>query len=279
MRGGSNRPSFAKTNDLEVSCLRILFIGDVVGRPGRDILEQRLESIRLDMDIDLTIVNGENAAGGMGITPQVARELFDLGVDAITLGNHAWDKKDILDYIGHEPRLLRPLNWPGNPPGNGSVILNGPRGTKVAVLSLHGRVFFPMHLDDPFRLGQEEAARLRLETPVIIVDFHGEATSEKVAMGWFLDGRVSAVVGTHTHVQTADEVILPKGTAFITDVGMTGPYQSVIGVETEIILNRFLTQMPTRFEVAGGPARIAGLVIDVDDLTGRAKAVRRILEH
>jgi metallophosphoesterase (TIGR00282 family) len=259
--------------------LRILFIGDVVGRPGRTILEQRLESIRLDLDIDLTIVNGENAAGGMGITAQVAREIFDLGVDAITLGNHVWDKKDILDYIGHEPRLLRPLNWPGNPPGNGSVILNGPRGTKVAVLSLHGRVFFPIHLDDPFRLGLEEITRLRRETPVIIVDFHGEATSEKIAMGWFLDGRVSAVVGTHTHVQTADEVILPKGTAFITDVGMTGPYQSVIGVETDLVVNRFLSQMPTRFEVAGGPARIAGLVVDVDDATGRAKAVRRILEH
>lgn len=259
--------------------MRILFIGDVVGRPGRNILEQRLESLRLDLDIDITIVNGENAAGGMGITPPIARELFGLGIDAITLGNHVWDKKDITDYIGHEPRLLRPLNWPGNAPGNGSVILNGPRGTKIAVLNLHGRVFFPMHLDDPFRLGLEEATRLRRETPVIIVDFHGEATSEKIAMGWFLDGRVSAVVGTHTHVQTADEVILPRGTAFITDVGMTGPYQSVIGVETEIVLNRFLTQMPARFEVAGGPAHLAGLVIDIDESTGRATAVRRILER
>lgn len=259
--------------------MRILFCGDVVGKAGRDILAQRLPRLRRELGADLTVVNGENAAAGLGITPALAEELFRLGADVVTLGNHAWDKRDILTYIDEEPRLLRPLNLPPGTPGQGSAVVTARDGTRVAVVNLHGRVFFPFFPDDPFRAVVDACERLRAVTPVILVDFHAEATSEKAAMGWFLDGRVSAVVGTHTHVQTADEQILPGGTAYVTDVGMCGPWQSVIGMDTELVLERFRTQLPVRLEVARGPAVLGAVLVEVDPGSGRALRIQRILER
>jgi metallophosphoesterase (TIGR00282 family) len=259
--------------------LRILFFGDVVGRPGRDVVKERLAALKKAVGADVVIVNGENAAAGAGITAQLCRELFDLGVDAITLGNHAWDKREIATYIDEEPRLIRPVNYPPGTPGFGSYVIKRNGQPVAAVVQAHGRVFTPLLFDDPFRALEEVVQQLRAITPVILVDFHGEATAEKVALGWFLDGKVSAVVGTHTHVQTADEVILPEGTAYITDVGMCGPWVSVIGTDVGLVLERFLTQMPVRLEVAGGPAILSAVVIDVDPATGRATAIERILER
>lgn len=258
--------------------MRVLFFGDVVGKSGRDVLAARLPRLRRELQADVVVVNGENAAAGFGITPAIAADLFRLGADVITLGNHAWDKREIATYIDGEPRLLRPLNFPPGTPGFGSALVEA-RPCPVAVICLHGRVFFPFYLDDPFRAADAEVERLRAKTPVIIVDFHAEATSEKVAMGWHLDGRVSAVIGTHTHVQTADDQILPGGTAYLTDVGMCGPWQSVIGVEKDLALERFRTQMPVRLEAAKGPAVLAAAVIDVDPATGRALRIQRILER
>ncbi|BDG59987.1 TIGR00282 family metallophosphoesterase [Caldinitratiruptor microaerophilus] len=258
--------------------MNILFFGDVVGKAGRQFLARRLGPLRREHGADLVVVNGENAAAGAGITPAVTQELLRLGVDVVTLGNHAWDRRDIQTYIDSEPRLLRPLNLPAGTPGFGSAVVNTAAG-RAAVVCLHGRVFFPFHPDDPFRVVQSEVERLREITPVIVVDFHGEATSEKAALGYFLDGKVSAVVGTHTHVQTADERILPGGTAYITDVGMCGPQHSVIGMDVEQALQRFLTQLPVRLEVARGPAVLSAVVITVDPGTGKALGIRRILEH
>lgn len=259
--------------------LRILFFGDVVGKPGREILLRRMGDLSRTLGADVVVVNGENSAAGVGITAQICRELFDAGAHVITLGNHAWDKREIATYIDEEPRLIRPINFPPGTPGFGSYVVKRGEKPLMAVVQAHGRVFTPLLLEDPFRGLEEVVERLRQITPIILVDFHGEATSEKVAMGWFLDGRVSAVIGTHTHVQTADEVILPGGTAYLTDVGMCGPWVSVIGTDRQLVLERFLTQMPVRLEVAKGPAILSAVVIDVDPATGRATGIQRILER
>lgn len=259
--------------------LRILFFGDLVGRTGRDVVLRRMDDLRKTTGADVVIVNGENAAGGVGITAQICRELFEAGVDVITLGNHAWDKREIGTYIDEESRLIRPLNFPPGTPGSGHALVKRGGRPVMAVVQAHGRVFTPLLLEDPFRGLEEVVERLRNVTPVILVDFHGEATSEKLAVSWFLDGKVSAVIGTHTHVQTADEVILPGGTAYLTDVGMCGPWVSVIGMDRNLVVERFLTQMPVRLEVARGPAILSAVLIEVDPATGRATAIERILER
>jgi metallophosphoesterase (TIGR00282 family) len=255
--------------------LNILFIGDVVGDPGRRAIAAHVGGLRSEGRIDFCIANAENAAGGFGLTREVADELFALGVDVLTGGNHTWDKKEILDFIDREPRILRPANYPPGVPGARSGVFIASSGARVGVLSLMGRVFMPI-TDCPFRCADELVPILRAETPTIIVDIHAEATSEKVAMGWYLAGRVSAVVGTHSHVPTADERVLPGGTAYLTDAGMTGPYDSVIGVEKEIAIKRFLTQTPRRFITATGDPRLSGAIITIDDVTGRASAIERI---
>jgi hypothetical protein len=254
--------------------MKVLFIGDIMGEPGRRAIARNLHRVVAQHAVDLVIGNGENAAGGFGITPDLASELFELGLAAITLGNHAWDRKEILDFIRGEPRLLRPANYPDGTPGSGSLVLETPGGDRVAVLQLMGRVYMPA-LDCPFQVARREVGRLKQETRAIIVDMHGEATSEKMAMGHFLDGEVSAVVGTHTHVQTADEQILSKGTAYITDIGMTGPVHSVIGIKKELAIEKFLTGMPRRFEVASGPAVLSAVLIEVDPTIGKAVSIQR----
>ena len=255
--------------------MKILLIGDIVGRPGRVIIERSLVALREERQIDLVIANCENAAGGAGITPSVADDLFRAGVDVLTSGNHVWRKKEAFELLKLDHRVIRPANYPDGAPGSGSTIVETLSGQKVGVLNVMGRVFMEA-LDCPFRTAERELARLTLVTPVIIVDMHAEATSEKVAMGWFLDGKVSCVFGTHTHIPTADERILPKGTAFITDVGMTGPYDSVIGRRVDQILERFLHQLPMRSEVADGNIQLRGLIVDIDSKTGKASAVERI---
>jgi 2',3'-cyclic-nucleotide 2'-phosphodiesterase len=258
--------------------MNILVIGDVVGNPGRTILRKALPLVFRKYEIDYCIANVENAAGGFGVTKEVCDEFLDAGVDCLTSGNHIWDKKEILGMLDLIPQLLRPLNYPEGQPGRGSHVGKAKRsGVPVATLNLSGRVFMQGALDDPFKLGMAEVERLRQEARVVIVDMHGEATSEKTAMGHWLDGKVSAVLGTHTHVPTCDHRILPKGTAYCTDLGMTGPYESVIGVEKEAILRRFLTGMPTRFETAKGDPRFAAAVVDVDPETGRARSIDRML--
>lgn len=254
--------------------MKVLFIGDVVGEPGRAALLRHLRHIVAEHAIDLAIVNGENAAAGFGITPKIADELFDAGVGVITSGNHIWDKREIYDYIVGQPRLLRPANYPNAAPGAGSVVVDA-KGVAVGVIQVMGRVFMPQ-LDDPFAAARREVEYVRGQARVIIVDVHAEATSEKRAMGWYLDGEVSAVLGSHTHVQTADEEVLPGGTAYLTDAGMTGPYRSVIGMKHEIVVQKFLTGMPGRFEVASGPTVVAGAVVDVDEATGRARGIYRL---
>lgn len=255
--------------------MNILFFGDIVGRPGRAALAAWLPILRGIHQPELVLANAENAAGGMGLTPDIAEDLFDLGVDAMTLSNHAWAKRELIPYLDHEPRVIRPLNLPGVPPGGGSVVVETATGIKVGLMSLLGRVFLTMHPEDPFRVGLAEALRMRqLGIRHIIVDFHAEATSEKAALGWYLDGKVSAVLGTHTHVQTADERILPQGTAYLTDLGMTGPVNSVIGVQVELAVERFTTQLPVRFAPASGPACVAGAVLRLAD-DGRALGIER----
>jgi metallophosphoesterase (TIGR00282 family) len=224
---------------------------------------------------DLVIANGENSAGGFGITPEIADELLFLGIDVLTSGNHVWDKKEIEPYLGKQDRLIRPANYPEGNPGYGSVIITTEKHGKAAVLSLEGRVFMS-NLDDPFRAAVREIEKLKKETPVVIIDFHAEATSEKIALAWHVDGKASAVIGTHTHVQTADERVLPGGTAFITDVGMTGPTDSVIGVKKEQAIARFLYQTPHRFEIPKGPVHLCAVLVDVDAKTGKATGIERI---
>ena len=254
--------------------LTILVVGDVFGEPGRAALLGLLPRLKREHEVDCTIVNVENAAAGFGVTPQIARSFLDGGVDVMTSGNHIWDRKEIIEYIVKENLLLRPANYPAGTPGVGSVVVKaGPH--KVAVLNLMGRVFLPT-IDCPFRKADEEVARLREETAIIVVDMHGEATSEKQAMGWYLDGRASAVLGTHSHVQTADERILPGGTAYITDLGMTGPVDSVIGVARELAIQRFLSQMPNRFEPAKGPTALHGALVRIYPESGKALEIRRI---
>jgi metallophosphoesterase (TIGR00282 family) len=251
--------------------MNILVVGDVYGEPGRTALGKLLPRIRNEYLIDLTVVNVENAAGGFGITPALGRWFLDQGVDVMTSGNHIWDKKEVIPYIAKENLLLRPANFPAGTPGTGFITVK----SGVGVLNLMGRVFM-LPIDCPFRRADEIVAELRRETPVIVVDMHAEATSESLAMGWYLDGRVSAVVGTHRHVQTADERILPRGTAYITDLGLTGPTDGVIGVDRDQIIQRFLTQMPIRFETAKGPAALCGVVVTVDPESGRASDIRRL---
>jgi metallophosphoesterase (TIGR00282 family) len=255
--------------------MNVLMVGDIFGDSGRAALAKLLPRLRQEHAIDVTVVNIENAAGGFGVTPQIARACLEGGgVDVLTSGNHIWDKKEIIPYITKENLLLRPANFPAGTPGSGHITVKaGPH--RIGVLNLMGRIFMNP-IDCPFRKADELVQELRRETRVVLVDMHSEATSEVMALGWYLDGRVSAVVGTHRHVQTADERVLPGGTAYITDLGMTGPVDSVIGVDKDIIIQRFLTQMPIRFEPAKGPAALHGVVIAVDPETGRATSIQRL---
>jgi len=256
--------------------MRILFIGDIVGNPGRKAARKELARLRSSLSPSLVIANGENAAGGFGITGEVAGELFGMGIDLITTGNHVWDKREVLEYIEREERLLRPLNYPPGVPGRGSMTVSA-AGVRVGVINLMGRVFMT-NLDCPFRAAKQEVVRLKSEeeAEVILIDFHAEATSEKIALGRYMDGSVAAVLGTHTHVQTADDRLLPGGTAYISDVGMTGPYDSVIGVSADKAIDRFLHQTPTRFDTASGPCQFQAVLVDADPDTGLATSIARI---
>jgi metallophosphoesterase (TIGR00282 family) len=258
--------------------MKILFIGDVFGRPGRRAVKALVPPLVSTHGISLVVANVENLAGGVGVVPDLVDDLFAAGVHAMTSGNHIWDKKEVLDVIGFEPRLLRPANYPPSNPGRGSTVVKTAEGTKVGIVNVEGNVFMRAKRC-PFLTVREEVEALRQETRIILVDVHAEATSEKKAMGWYLDGRVSAVIGTHTHVQTSDETVLPKGTAYMTDAGMTGPHDSVIGMKKELVLERFVTNMPKRFEAATGDARLQGAVLEIDPKTGRASAIRRVDER
>ena len=255
--------------------MTILFIGDIVGRPGRDLVQKGLRALVEHYDVDFTIANAENAAAGFGLTRDIGETLLDWGIDVMTSGNHIWDKKEVLEYIPGEPRLLRPANFPAGVPGRGSCVAQTRDGRSVGVINVMGRVFMAP-LDDPFAVALREIDAVRHRARIILVDVHAEATSEKIAMGWHLDGRVTAVIGTHTHVQTADERILPGGTAYLTDAGMTGGHDSIIGMEKEPSLARFLNGMPAKFEPAAGNPRLNGAVIEADDKTGRATKITRI---
>jgi 2',3'-cyclic-nucleotide 2'-phosphodiesterase len=257
--------------------LRILFLGDVVGEPGRNAIIARLPELRQRHAIDFIIVNGENAAGGRGITGKITIELLRVGVSVITTGDHIWDQKDIFSFIETEPRLLRPVNYPTGAPGDGSIVLETAKG-KVGVINVQCRTFMQPILENPFHAVETAIAKMREETANIVVDVHGETTSEKIALGRFLDGKVSAVIGTHTHVQTADEQIFPDGTAFICDAGMCGPVNSILGRAIEPILNRFISNLPASFPVAAGEVRLRGVLIDIDESTGRALRIVRVDE-
>jgi metallophosphoesterase (TIGR00282 family) len=265
--------------------VNILFIGDIFGSPGRHIVSEHLPHVVESNEVDLIVINGENAAGGFGITPSIAEDIFDWGAHVITTGNHIWDKKEIFEYMavpadshGRGRRVLRPANYAINTPGFGLYEGELPNGTKYAVMNLQGRVFMSS-CDDPFRKADDLLAQVEKNSgaKVILLDVHGEASSEKVALGWYLDGRVTAVLGTHTHIPTADERVLPGGTAYQTDVGMSGPYDSVIGVETELVLKRFLTGMPGKFEAAKGNPKMCATLIGCDGGTGRAYSVKRLM--
>ncbi len=255
--------------------IRLLFIGDIVGRPGRDLVRRGVAALRDYHQIDLVIANAENAAAGFGITRELGEHILDSGVDVMTSGNHIWDKKEAIDYIGIEPRLLRPANFPNGVPGNGSYVARTEAGVSIGVINVMGRVFM-VSIDDPFAVVLKEIEKVRQRARIVFVDFHAEATSEKVAMGWHLDGKVTAVVGTHTHVQTADERVLPRGTAYLTDAGMTGPHDSIIGVDVDAALGRFRTAMPARFETASANPRLNGVVIEADETTGLAVDIERV---
>lgn len=257
--------------------MKILFIGDIVGSPGRKAVKELIPRIKKRDKAEFIIANGENAAGGSGITQNIAQELLDAGIDMITSGDHIWKRKDIIEVLDQHPNVLRPLNYPPGVPGAGYNIVKTRNGTKIGVINLVGRVFMEA-VECPFRQAREAIEDISKETPIIILDIHAEATSEKIAMGWYLDGRASAVIGTHTHVQTADERVLPQGTAYITDVGMTGPHDSVIGRKKEQILTRFITQLPTRFEMAEEDIQLNGALLDLDENTGKAKSIKRVRE-
>ncbi len=257
--------------------MRVLFIGDIFGKPGRKALFDKLPQVIRRHRIDFTLANVENAAGGFGVTPQLAEEFLNFDIDVLTSGNHIWDKKAILPYLGQQARLLRPHNYPPSAPGTGIFVGDSRCGVRVGVLNLQGRVYMPT-TDCPFVTGRAAVELIRKETDIVLVDFHGEASSEKQAFAFYLDGRVTAVIGTHTHVQTADERILPGGTAFITDIGMTGPHDSVIGAIPDFALERFLRQIPVRLEPAAGNPRLCGAVVEIDEATGRASSVIRINE-
>jgi len=256
--------------------MKLLFLGDIVGRPGRDLIRRHVRALATRHGADLVIANGENAAGGAGITRENMLEILTSGVDVITTGNHVWDKRETLEFIGNEPRLLRPANYPEGTPGAGSYVAAAKNGVRVGVINVMGRVF--LHpIDDPFRAAEREIARVRSDgARVIFVDMHAETTSEKIALGYYLDGMVTAVIGTHTHVQTADERILAGGTACLTDVGMTGPHDGVIGIEKAAIIGRFVSGLPARFETASGDPKMHGVVIDVDASNGRATGITRL---
>jgi 2',3'-cyclic-nucleotide 2'-phosphodiesterase len=262
--------------------MKILFVGDIFGSAGRRIVREHIGHVRQAHDVELTVINAENAAGGFGVTPQIAEELFDLGADVLTTGNHVWDKRELLDYLNSAPadsqararRILRPANMQPGLPGYGIFEGVTQSGVAYAVVDLMGKVFMS-GTNDPFNAANDLTAKIKAK--VILVDFHGEATSEKVAMGWHLDGRVTAVLGTHTHIPTADERVLPGGTAYQTDVGMSGPYDSVIGVEKDLVLHRFLTGMPGKFEAAKGNPKMCAALITCDPATGRASAIQRIM--
>ena len=257
--------------------LKILFLGDIVGEPGRKAVIETVPLLKKERGTDFVIVNGENAANGRGITPKITIDLLRAGISVITTGDHIWDQKEIVAYIDTEPRLLRPINYPGKTPGQGSIVLETAKG-KIGVINVQGRTFMQPILENPFRIMDEMVARMREETNVIFVDVHAETTSEKIAMGRFLDGKVSAVVGTHTHTQTADEQIFPGGTAFLCDAGMCGPSESVLGREIEPIVARFITNLPVNFPVAKGPVKMHGVLIEIDETTGRAVSIERIAQ-
>ena len=255
--------------------MNVLFVGDIMGEPGRRVLLKHLSRAIEDHRIDLVVGNGENAAGGFGITPDIAEELFDLGLSAITLGNHAWDKREAMPYLEKESRVIRPANYPDGAPGKGACVIETVHGERLGIVQLMGRVFMPM-VDCPFRVAERELSQLENQADYILVDMHAETTSEKMAMGYFLDGKVSAVLGTHTHVQTADEQILPQGTGYLTDVGMTGPVQSVIGMKPNLVIQKFLTQLPRRFEVAPGPSVLCAAVVEFDSTTKKTNNISRL---
>lgn len=254
--------------------MRILFIGDIVGNPGRKVSKQLIKSLKKEMSIDFCVANCENAAGGSGITYVVAQELYKYGIDAITLGNHTWSKREVVNFIDSDSRIVRPANYPADLPGRGSAIING-ENNKIGIVNVMGRVYMDS-IDCPFKAADKEIQYLKSFVKVILVDMHAEATSEKSALAWYLDGRVSCVLGTHTHVQTADERILPCGTAYITDVGMTGPYDGVLGVDRDIIIQKFLTHMPRRFQVAKGTVQFNAVVLDIDETTGKTVDIKRV---
>ncbi|MDA1312123.1 MAG: TIGR00282 family metallophosphoesterase [Acidobacteria bacterium] len=254
--------------------MKILFIGDIVGKPGRRIVKERTADFAQQEGVDLVVANCENAAAGFGITPSLAEELLPVGIDVLTTGNHVWDKKEILGYLDSQPRLLRPANYPEGAPGSGLYVGTTAHGIRYAVLNLQGRVYMP-GIDCPFRKVDALLSSLDPEIKIRFIDFHAEVTSEKIAFGWYVDGRVSAIVGTHTHVPTADERILPGGTAYLTDVGMTGPYDSVIGMEKEASIARFVSAIPERFEPARADVRFSSVIIEVDEATGAATSIER----
>jgi len=255
--------------------MKILFIGDIVGSPGREAIKTLVVPLKQELGIDFVIANAENASGGSGITAKVATELFASGVDVLTSGDHIWKKPEIFELINQEERILRPLNFPSGAPGRGAKVFKARNGVKVGVININGRVFMEA-LECPFKAALKAAEELAVETKIIIVDMHAEATSEKIALGWYLDGKVSAIFGTHTHIQTADEKILPQGTAYITDVGMTGPYDSVIGRRVEDVLTRFLSSIPVRFQVAQENIQLHGALVEIDQATGKARSILRI---
>ncbi|MDD4334711.1 MAG: TIGR00282 family metallophosphoesterase [Desulfotomaculaceae bacterium] len=258
--------------------MRLLIIGDIVGRPGRRAVKVNVDNLRKEFNLDFVIANGENAASGKGITEDTAREMFLNGVDVLTMGNHVWSKREAYKYLYRESRIVRPANYPPGTPGMGWAVYSAPGNIDVCVINLAGRIFQEA-LDCPFRRVDEILKRIKEQTRIIIVDFHAEATSEKMAMGWYLSGRVSAVVGTHTHVQTADERILPGGTAYITDLGMTGPMDSVIGVKKDVVIEKFISRIPRYFEVATGPFQFNGAIIEIDEDTGEAVSIRRVQNY
>jgi metallophosphoesterase (TIGR00282 family) len=260
--------------------IRLLFLGDIVGEPGRAGAKKVVAEVLKEESVDFVVVNGENSAGGRGITAKIAIDLLRSGVAVITTGDHVWDQKETTAYIATEPRLLRPVNYPPGTPGQGSIVLDTAKGP-IAVMSVQCRTFMAQALDNPFPAAMAEVERLRAETPVIFVDVHGETTSEKTAMARYLDGKVSAVVGTHTHVQTADERILPGGTAFLCDAGMCGPLDSILGRRADAVVKKFLDALPSTFPIAGGPVQVCGALIEIDPATGRAASIsrfRRVLE-
>ncbi|MBN6188673.1 TIGR00282 family metallophosphoesterase [Aneurinibacillus sp. BA2021] len=256
--------------------MRLLFIGDVVGSPGRDMLKEMLPRLKKKYNPHVTVVNGENAASGRGITQKIAQQFFEWGASAITLGNHSFDHKEIFEFIDEEARIVRPANFPPGTPGRGHTFVKSSLGGELAIINLQGRTFLPPS-DCPFRTAEKIVEQVRKRTPYIFVDMHAEATSEKQAMGWFLNGKVSAVVGTHTHVQTADERILPGGTAYLSDVGMVGPRDSILGMERDAVIKKFLTGLPVRFEVAMLKPQLNGVIIDMEKSTGCASSIQRIL--